>query len=175
MTTEDNRGKSKGIASEIRLSAMNLLARREHSHRELQQKLQKRFGDSDLIASVIERLASQNLQSDERFAESFLSARKRNGQGPVRIAMELEARGLAEELIREYVNPREEQWIELARHVWRKRFGSMKKEATISEPIETNSFEVEAQSRKLRAKQMRFLQYRGFTTDQISKVLNDEV
>ena len=60
---------------EVRRAAMNLLARREHSFIELIEKLSRRFPDRDFLSSSLRVLTEQNLQSDERFAESFINAR----------------------------------------------------------------------------------------------------
>lgn len=83
----------------IRLRAMGLLARREHSHLELHRKLADRFPEHvDLLDQVLVGLQQDNLQSDERFAEAFVSSRVRKGQGPHRISMELQQRGLDQPL-----------------------------------------------------------------------------
>jgi regulatory protein len=82
---------------------MDLLARREHSLRELHNKLTKRFGDLPLIHDLIHeetgRLRDERLQSDERFAEAYLHSRARRLYGPVRIKLELRERGISDTVI----------------------------------------------------------------------------
>ena len=66
----------------IRNTAMNLLARREHSATELLQKLKQREHAEEDILKAIEELQADNLQSDARFAESFINQRVNAGYGP---------------------------------------------------------------------------------------------
>ena len=142
----------------IRLRAMGLLARREHSHLELHRKLADRFPDHvDLLDQVLVGLREDNLQSDERFAEAFVSSRVRKGQGPHRISMELQQRGLDQPLAERAVAESGADWTILAGEVMAKKYGD--------KPC--NDFSE-------RAKRSKFLQYRGFNTDQISACFNDD-
>ena len=142
----------------IRLRAMDLLARREHSHLELHRKLADRFPEHvDLLDQVLVGLQQDNLQSDERFAEAFVSYRVRKGQGPHRISMELQQRGLDQPLAERAVAESGADWTILAGEVMAKKYGG--------KPC--NDFSE-------RAKRSKFLQYRGFNTDQISACFNDD-
>lgn len=136
----------------VRYSAMSLLARREHSRRELRQKLEHRFAAPELIETVIQNLSDEALQSDDRFAEAFVTVRKRKGQGPVRIIHELRLRGVDDEIFSRYLDPDDEAWAALARSVCLRKYGGL-----ATKPAQ-------------RAKQMRFLQYRGFSGEQIRQV-----
>jgi regulatory protein len=69
----------------VRNKAMDLLARREHSEHELRQKLKLREFDSDEITAAIDSLQRDNLLSDERFTESYVSQRFNAGFGPLKI------------------------------------------------------------------------------------------
>ncbi|MGD8177057.1 regulatory protein RecX [Marinimicrobium sp. ARAG 43.8] len=138
--------------SDIRLAAMNLLARREHSRAELHEKLSRRFSDTAMaeqLNEVLERLKEQSLQSDERFAEAFVRSRESQGKGPMRIMQELRFKGVDDSLIDACLDDRDERWWALAREVRVKRFGD--------QPV---------LSPKDKAKQARFLQYRGFSPEQ---------
>ena len=138
---------------DIRFSAMNFLALREHSVKELKEKLGRKFSSVELIDEVIAGLIEQSLQSDERFAQSFVAMRQRQGKGSVVIKMELREKGIAPELIARFVDDTDALWSELARDVWFRKFrGAMP-----------------ADSRE-RAKQMRFLQSRGFSSRHIQTV-----
>lgn len=75
---------------------MRLLARREHSQRELLDKLNLRGFERDEVAPVIADLAEQNWQNDDRFAECYVRQRIANGYGPMRIRYELQQRGITE-------------------------------------------------------------------------------
>jgi len=135
--------------------AMNWLARREHSLRELRDKLAARDFEPEIIAETVANLASDGLVSDERFAESFVTARMRKGQGPVRIRAELKKRGVSSELVQLQVFEAGHDWFELAREVRTRKFGA----------------DIPADF-KDKARQMRFLEYRGFETGQIQAALN---
>lgn len=139
----------------VRYAAMSLLARREHSRLELRQKLARRFSSAELIDSVVQNLADEALQSDDRFAEAFAAMRKRKGQGPIRIINELQLRGVDEEIISRYIDPGDEDWVTLAHSVCLRKYSAL-----ASKPAQ-------------RAKQMRFLQYRGFSAEQIRSIWKD--
>lgn len=137
--------------ADIRYAAMGLLARREHSRKELQQKLLRRFADVDMVVSAVEALGGEGLQSDPRFAEAYVRACEAKGKGPIRIAMELRERGIADELVEACLDHADDRWERAAAEVRVRRFGE-----ALPKEIAT------------RAKQMRFLQYRGFNSGQIS-------
>lgn len=132
--------------------AADLLARREHSATELTQKLSKASHPDEEVATAIAELQQKNLQSDGRFAEQFVRNRIQRGLGELRIRQELKQRGVDDTIQDEALAEAEVDWFELAFEVRCKRFG----EAVPEEP-------------RLRAKQQRFLQYRGFTFDQIKQ------
>jgi len=144
----------KSSAKDLRIAAMNILSRREHSRKEVSDKLQKKFDpDSELLSTVLDKLVADDLLSDQRFSEAFVRWRAGKGQGPVRIRMELRERGVdGDAVLREC----EVDWFALAGEVAHKRFGT-------SPAIDV----------KQRAKRMRFLQYRGFSGEQIRAALND--
>lgn len=137
--------------SAVRMRAMDLLARREHSRYELQQKLANKFPEQQhLLVQILDVLKQENLQSDERFAEAFVVSRARRGQGPHRIRLELQQRGVDEALAQRAVTGSDTDWFELAVEVMMKKYGST--------PC-VDFFE--------RAKRSKFLQYRGFNAEQI--------
>lgn len=137
--------------------AMNWLARREHSEAELREKLAARDFAPDIIAATVAELAADGLVSDERFAESFVTARMRKGQGPVRIRAELRRRGIGSELTQLHVDESGRDWVALAREVRSRKFGD-------ACPGEF----------KEKARQMRFLEYRGFDGGQIRAAVGDD-
>lgn len=139
--------------SDIRFSAMSLLALREHSVKELKDKLGRKFESVALVNEAITGLIEQNLQSDERFAQAFVAMRQRQGKGSVIIKMELREKGIDAGLIARSVDENDVAWFELARDAWHKKFrGTMP-----ADPRE-------------RAKQMRFLHSRGFSSRHIQAV-----
>lgn len=96
----------------LRRAALDLLARREHSYYELQQKLKKKFPGNELgsFIPVLNKLAGEKLQSDARFAESYARYRKSRGFGYLHINSELKKRHVAPELIERYVFTGDEEW-----------------------------------------------------------------
>ena len=134
--------------------AMDWLSRREHTLDELRAKLASREIDLPDIEATVTSLADEGLVSDERFAESFVASRLRRGQGPVRIRIDMKRKGVSAELIRTHVDEADEDWVALAIEVRSKRFGN-------SPPAVFRE----------KARQSRFLQYRGFTTEQIQAAL----
>lgn len=136
-------------AKQCRVSAMNMLARREHSRKELHQKLISRNFDETAVEQTLLDLTQERLLCDERFVEAFVRSKVNKGQGPLRIRQELSEHGIANELITDYLEG--QQWLSLAVEVRQRRFGSQL-------PGEY----------KERAKQMRFLQYRGFSSEHIN-------
>lgn len=135
--------------------AVSYLARREHSALELRRKLDKSGFDTADIEHVLSQLQQAGLQSDERFAESYVRSRINRGYGKTRIRMELQERGVADELIRDSLQQAEIDWFALAAEVRSKRFGEQNPEDF-----------------KSRAKQQRFLEYRGFSHDEITESFN---
>jgi len=84
---------------EARKKAMDFLARREHGHGELIEKLVNRGFDAETAAAAVDRLADQGLQSDQRFVENFIQSRIKQGKGPLRVQQELGNRGLVAGLV----------------------------------------------------------------------------
>jgi regulatory protein len=135
---------------EARKKAMDYLARREYGHDELVAKLANAGYDADIAAAEVDRLTDEGLQSDERFAGSFVQSRVNQGKGPVRIRQELKEKGLRTSVTEDALRENEQDWFELAREVRVRKFG-MNLPADFTE----------------KARQMRFLQYRGFESEQI--------
>ena len=149
------RGRSKPVAqpdandTEARAVAMTLLARRDFASKELRTKLEVRGFAPAAVAPVIADLTRAGLLNDERYAQNYVAYHAGRGQGPLRIAAELRRSGLAASLI-EAALATGPDWSALARKVCRVKFG----------PQAPTSWTE-------RARQARFLQYRGFSSDHI--------
>ena len=98
-------------------------------------------------------LAIEGLQSDHRYTESFLNSRINKGYGPVRLAMELRERGIEADLIETCIKNLDIDWLDTLNSVRRKKFGEKL-------PVDYSA----------QLKESRFLQYRGFTVEQIKKL-----
>jgi regulatory protein len=134
--------------------ALELLARREHSRRELTRKLGTRGFPNDVIAPVLDELERSGSLADARFTDVFVRSRIAKGQGPQRIRAELAQRGIADTEAAEALGASEVDWLATIRAARRKRFG-------VELPLDYAE----------RARQARFLQYRGFSSEQIRAAL----
>lgn len=138
----------------VRRAAMDLLARREHGRVELTRKLRQRGAPDELIAATLERLAEEGLLSEARYLESFVASRARAGYGPMRIREELAQRGLPRPAIEQALSEAEVDWGEQLRELWQRKFAGQL-----------------PQGMREKAKQARFLGYRGFSQEQIGRLL----
>ncbi|MFN3587431.1 MAG: regulatory protein RecX [Moraxellaceae bacterium] len=138
----------------LRGRALALLTRREHSRAELEARLRATGADDGQVALVLQELADRHLQSDSRFAEAFVRSRVLRGQGPRVIAAELRQRGVDPALAAVALAAADADWHGRATELRRRRFG---------DALPTDARE--------RARQMRFLQYRGFSGEQIRQAL----
>ena len=75
----------------IRFKILDLLSRREHSFKELINKLKDRVDSEEKLFEELTKLKEENLQSDERFAESYTRSRSVKGFGPEKISYELKS------------------------------------------------------------------------------------
>jgi len=137
---------------------VGLLARREHSEFELRQKLSTREFAADDIELAIERLLEKDYLSDTRFAVSACRYRTNRGYGWRYIANELKQKGVCSTIIQQLQNNCEIDWYLQAELAYNKRFGEHEKKDF---------------HQKEKAKRIRFLQYRGFSTDEIFSILNN--
>ncbi|MGH8610803.1 MAG: regulatory protein RecX [Gammaproteobacteria bacterium] len=135
-------------------AALAVLAQREHSRLEVQTKLLARGFAHELAVQVVAQLEEQGILSEKRYVETFVYQRVNRGQGPLKIIQHLRERGIKEGMVAEYVSIGSRDWLQRAAEVRAKRFGA--------------ELPQEAQER---AHQSRFLQFRGFTTEQIKRVL----
>ena len=150
----DSKVSEQPTSADIRLAAMNLLARREHSFLELQQKLRRRFSDEALMLEVLERLREDNLLCNQRFAGSYLRQRLGRGHGPVRIRQELRERGVDDMDIERALQEESPDWPALAEQAYLRKFGA-------SAPLDIRD----------KARRVRFMQYRGFYQDDYQHLL----
>lgn len=103
-------------APPLRRFAMDSLARREHSFVELQRKLRTKYPDASFeeIDAQLGRLRDQGLQSDARFAESYVRYRKSRGFAYHHIRSDLLGRGVSESLIEANLFEDDEDWLPMA-------------------------------------------------------------
>ena len=133
--------------------ALDIVSRREHSEKEIKNKLLEKFDAPEIIEQVVLKLIENNLINDVRFAEMYVLVRKRKGFGPKKIQFELMARGI-DDSISSLVITEEGSWKEAALKAFNKKFKNGA-----------------SQEFKERNKQKTFLQNRGFSFEEIDSVL----
>jgi len=138
---------------------VGLLSRREHSEFELRQKLNNREFATDEIDKAIERLLEKDYLSDTRFAQSTCRYRTIRGYGWRYIANELKQKGVCSTIVQILQKNCEIDWYLQAELAYNKRFGESRGEDSQT-------------TQKEQAKKIRFLQYRGFSTDEIFAVVS---
>ena len=139
---------------EIYNKSLDILSRREHSKKEILDKLSKKFSNLDLIELTIQKLEDNNLINDARFSEHYVAARKRKEFGPKKISYELLSKGVESFIANEAISEAGE-WEELAHEVFNKKF--------------RDGMSVDY---KLKAKKKNFLINRGFSFTEIESVFN---
>lgn len=130
----------------LRDHALACLARREHSRAELARKLTNAGHAEEDISALLDDFEARNWLSDRRFAESWV-ADHRARSGAVKLAYELRRRGVDEHVIDAVLAESRGSELERAREVWQKKFGAPPADA------------------QEKARQMRFMQGRGFGLD----------
>jgi len=130
------------------------MSRRDYCSYELGAKLKKRGFYADTVSTVIASLEDEGILNAHRYIESFMSYQADRGNGPVRISSRLRALGFSTEVIERSLETGRD-WVVDARQACRRKFG----------PVLSR---IHAE----RIRQARFLQYRGFTSAQISQALD---
>jgi regulatory protein len=137
-----------------REAAVGLLARRDYSCGELQNRLERKGFDPATAAAAVAGLIEDRALDDTRYVENYVSRHIERGHGPLRIAAELAELGLPTPLIDTAVAAGSPDWYLRAREARIHRFGP-------EVPLE----------RAQKARQAAFLQYRGFSSDHIRSAL----
>ncbi|WP_259641943.1 recombination regulator RecX, partial [Pseudomonas syringae] len=117
--------------------------------------LRQRGAPPELIDAALDRLVEEGLLSESRYLESFVSYRARSGYGPVRIREELGQRGLQRADIEQALRDCGIDWQEKLYELWQRKFAG-------ALPVDARE----------RAKQGRFLSYRGYPLEMIGRLLS---
>ena len=132
--------------------ALRLLSQREHSRKELEQKLKPHEETPGELAEALDFLAAKDFINEKRVVESVVN-RRASKLGAARVRQELVAKGLPADDIAEAVEAMRSTELDRALQVWRKRFGTPPSDASE------------------RAKQVRFLVSRGFAPEVVRRVV----
>ena len=138
----------------VRTAAYALLAGRDFSRHELTGRLLRRGYDARVVEAAVAALVGEGLLREDRYAAQLVTHHVGRGRGPARIRMDLREKGVAGETIDQALETAETDWVAAAREVRRRKFGT-------APPADFHE----------RAKQARFLQYRGFSSAQIRAAL----
>lgn len=136
----------------LRARALRLLARREHSRAELRRKLSPHAPEGLDLDALLDDFTKRGWLSEERFVEQTVRAKSRRF-GPLKIAHHLREKGIGEAGIAEALDQAKSGQAEALEAVWRSRFGRA--------PLDAAE----------KARQVRFLQGRGFALESIRKLL----
>ena len=136
----------------LRSRALKLLARREHSRVELCRKLAGHLGEGEDLDALLDDFARRGWLSDARFAEQAIRA-KSGRFGPLKLAQHLRERGVDDEAIAAGFRGAGAEGTSNLEAVWKSRF--------VAAPA----------NEREHARQIRFLQGRGFALDEILKFL----
>jgi regulatory protein len=140
-------------SQELRTRALRLLARREHSCLELHRKLSRLGAAQADIEALLDQLQSTGKLSEARLVEQTVAIRgKRFGQ--LKLQQELRAKGVSEAQIEAGMAGSKQNELQAATAIWRRKFGQLPK------------------SLQEKARQVRFLQNRGFALDVIYQILS---
>jgi regulatory protein len=138
-----------GDPDAARVAAVALLARRDLPSGELRERLIERGFAPEATAAALDALAEEGALNDERYAHNYVATQAGRGRGPIRIGADLRTRGLSQELIEAALGSGPD-WRALAGAARVRRFGK-------AAPADWRE----------KARQARFLQYRGFSADHI--------
>ena len=137
----------------LRARAMRFLARREHSREELQRKLVPLAAEGEDVSALLDDLAKRGWLSDRRLAEQHIRSRARRF-GPLKLAQQLRAKGVDEQTIAAGFRSAEiDPAATRMQSVWASRFATLPGDE------------------RERARQVRFLQGRGFALGEVLKFL----
>ncbi len=132
--------------------ALRLLSQREHSRKELEQKLKPHEETPGELAEALDFLAAKDFINEKRVVESVVN-RRSTKLGAARVRQELMAKGLPADDIAQALEAMRGTEFERALVIWRKKFGEPPSDASE------------------RAKQVRFLVSRGFAAEVVRRVV----
>ena len=147
---------SKNDLEGIKNSISRYLSMREHSKSELTEKLLKKNYESDLIIRCINEFSEKGLQSDYRYAESYIRSKFNDHKGENFIRMSLRNKGISSDLINEIMQGYDDQ-------AWLKQAISA---------LEKKAFKSDLDKSDQKQKQNAFLSNRGFSFKVIEKAIN---
>ena len=133
----------------MRRAALDWLGRRDYSRSEITRKLRRKFGEEVDIAAVLDWLEEHRFLDESRYLEVLVRSAIERGHGLLRLRQDLKQRGIDATLIDQALSSLDIDWFAQARALRERRFGR--------KPVT---------DQKEKTRQLRYLQYRGFTGEQ---------
>jgi len=135
--------------------AVSLLAKKNYASGEMHRQLSRLTESMGDLTRVLRRLTDNHALDDARLLAYLLEKHVKKLHGPTRIKQELRQKGFPAPLIEQGIDNGDIDWYQLAKEARIKKFG----DALPADPKEKN-------------KQIRHLQYKGFTMDMIFEALS---
>lgn len=143
----------------LTVTALAWLGRQEYSIAKFTKKLKDNHASDEQVQNIVEEFCARNWLSEQRYCEGFVRARIAKGQGKIRILNDGRGHQLDSDILNEAIDTQEVDWFELALGTYVKRYGS--------------GTQVKSMDIKEKAKRMRFMQYRGFTMEQVDYAMDE--
>ena len=135
--------------AEMRRVALDWLGRRDYSRSEITRKLRRKFGEEADVTAVLGWLEEHRFLDESRYLDVLIRSAIDRGHGLLRLRQDLKQRGISAPLIDQALSSLDVDWFAQARALRERRFGR--------KPVT---------DQKEKARQLRYLQYRGFTGEQ---------
>lgn len=146
--------------NKLRATALAWLGRQEYSIDKFSRKLRQYEATEEQVHLIVQEFCQHNWLSEQRYCEGFVRSRIRKGQGKARIINDARTHGLDQQTLLAALNQAEDDdkvdWFELALETYQRRYGQ----------TEVSDF-------KEKAKRIRFMQYRGFTMEQVQYAIDE--
>ena len=138
----------------LKSRALDFLARRDHSYRELYTKLTRYSDDLDAICQILDDLVTKKFINDERFIESFVNS-KSCKYGSLKIKHLLHDKVANNNLINQVIAEQNLDEVSTAYQIWQRKYRHQLPQDVAE-----------------KAKQIRFLLSRGFSMGIVNQVFS---
>ena len=164
----------KPVVVSLRERALRILVRREYSRLELRRRLLEHAASEEELDALLDTLEQKKQLSDQRYAESRARVLGRK-YASARIGQELRRQGVGDVDMAQAMQDARAADLQRARTIWQRKFGSRPSFGLNDD--DSNNASNNASSDRTnntaaeRARQIRFLQSRGFSFDIIRQVI----
>jgi regulatory protein len=144
--------------NKLRSTALAWLGRQEYYEAKFRQKLLQNEATPEQIELLVQEFTERNWLCEQRYCDGFVRGRVNKGHGKIRIRADARQKGLDQDCLNIALDANETDWFDQAWQTYSKRYG----DRLIAD-------------HKERAKRMRFMQYRGFTIEQINHAIEQSL